>query len=163
MPEHENTGPGQPSAEPTAHESSIDPVPAATAPADNGADTAALEPASQAPPAAAPAMPSIPVTPFSPPTLEAAGAAQTEASLDFLDDVELDVRVELGRAEMLIEDVLKLSAGAVVELDKVAGDPVDIYVNARLVARGEVLVLNDTFCVRVNEIVSSIPESEPAR
>ncbi|MBK8914399.1 MAG: flagellar motor switch protein FliN [Phycisphaerales bacterium] len=106
---------------------------------------------------------SLPARPFDPPTLEVAGGTRPESPLDFLDDVELDVRVELGRAEMLIEDVLKLSAGAVVELDKVAGDPVDIYVNARLVARGEVLVLNDTFCVRVNEIVSPIPESESAR
>ncbi len=56
---------------------------------------------------------------------------------------------------MLIEDVLKLSEGAVVELDKLAGDPVDVYVNDRPVARGEVLVLNDNFCVRINEILDS--------
>jgi len=55
---------------------------------------------------------------------------------------------------MLVEDVLRLSEGAVVELDKLAGDPVDVYVNDRHVARGEVLVLNDNFCVRINEILS---------
>jgi flagellar motor switch protein FliN/FliY len=52
--------------------------------------------------------------------------------------------------------VLKLAEGSVVELDKLAGDPVDIYVNERLVGRGEVLVLNDNFCVRVNEIVGDL-------
>jgi flagellar motor switch protein FliN len=59
---------------------------------------------------------------------------------------------------MLVEDVLKLAEGSVVELDKFAGDPVDVFVNDRLVARGEVLVLNDNFCVRVNEIVAGIKE-----
>ncbi|MCG3180661.1 MAG: hypothetical protein BIFFINMI_03024 [Phycisphaerae bacterium] len=78
-----------------------------------------------------------------------------EQPIDLLNDVELNVKVELGRCRMLVEDVLKLSEGAVVELEKLAGDPVDVFVNDRLVARGEVLVLNDTFCVRVNEIVSA--------
>lgn len=59
---------------------------------------------------------------------------------------------------MLVEDVLKLSEGSVVELDKLAGDPVDVYVNNRLVARGEVLVLNDNFCIRVSEIVANLEE-----
>ena len=62
--------------------------------------------------------------------------------------------IELGRTRLLVEDVLKLSAGAVVELDKLAGDPVDVFVNDRHVARGEVLVLNDNFCVRINEILA---------
>lgn len=75
--------------------------------------------------------------------------------MDLLSDVDLNVKIELGRTQMLVEDVLKLKSGCVVELDKLAGDPVDIYVNDRLVARGEVLVLNDNFCVRVNELVSS--------
>ena len=74
--------------------------------------------------------------------------------LQALQDVELDLRIELGRAELLIEDVLKLRAGSVVPLDKLAGDPVDILVNGRLIARGEVLVLNDNFCVRVAEILT---------
>lgn len=76
------------------------------------------------------------------------------SSIDLLRDVELNVKIELGRSRMLVEDVLKLSEGSVVELDKLAGDPVDVFVNERLVARGEVLVLNDNFCVRVNEIVA---------
>ncbi|MGP1346407.1 MAG: flagellar motor switch protein FliN [Phycisphaerales bacterium] len=76
-------------------------------------------------------------------------------SLELLSDVNLHVKIELGRTKMLIEDVLRLSAGSVVELDKLAGDPVDVFVNERLVARGEVLVLNDNFCVRVNEIIDA--------
>lgn len=80
------------------------------------------------------------------------------SSIDLLRDVELNVKIELGRSRMLVEDVLKLSEGSVVELDKLAGDPVDVFVNDRLVARGEVLVLNDNFCVRVNEIVAAIKE-----
>lgn len=74
--------------------------------------------------------------------------------LSALQDVELDLRIELGRTELLIDEVLKLREGAVVPLDKLAGDPVDILVNGRLIARGEVLVLNDNFCVRVAEILS---------
>jgi len=74
--------------------------------------------------------------------------------VELLGDVDLHVKVELGRAEMAIEDVLRLGEGAVVELDKLAGDPVDVLVNDRLVARGEVLILNDNFCVRISEIVA---------
>ena len=77
-----------------------------------------------------------------------------QATLDLLRDVELDVRIELGRANLHLEDVLKLHRGSVVSLDKLAGDPVDIYVNGRLIARGEVLVLNDNFCVRVAELMA---------
>jgi flagellar motor switch protein FliN/FliY len=66
------------------------------------------------------------------------------------------VKIELGRTRMLVEDVLRLGEGSVVELDKLAGDPVDVYVNDRRVARGEVLVLNDNFCVRINEILAPV-------
>ena len=76
------------------------------------------------------------------------------ATIDLIRDVELDLRIELGRTNMYLEDVLKLRAGSVVPLDKLAGDPVDIYVNGRLVARGEVLVLNDNFCVRLAELIA---------
>jgi len=79
-------------------------------------------------------------------------------SIDMLNDVELNVKIELGRAEMTIEQILHLTQGSVVELDKLAGDPVDVLVNEQLVARGEVLVVNDNFCVRINEIVTSISE-----
>lgn len=80
--------------------------------------------------------------------------ANEQASLDLLRDVQLDLKIELGRTQMHLEDVLRLKQGAVVTLDKLAGDPVDIYANGRLIARGEVLVLNDNFCVRVAELVA---------
>ena len=75
------------------------------------------------------------------------------ATLELMRDVQLDLTIELGRTHMHLEDVLKLKQGAVVPLDKLAGDPADIYVNGRLIARGEVLVLNDSFCVRVAELI----------
>lgn len=77
-----------------------------------------------------------------------------KATIDLLSDVELDLKIELGRTHMYLEEVLQLGKGSVVPLDKLAGDPVDIYVNGRLIARGEVLVLNDNFCVRVAELIS---------
>jgi flagellar motor switch protein FliN/FliY len=85
-----------------------------------------------------------------------ASAAPTmeNATLDLIRDVDLDLRIELGRTHMHLEDVLKLGKGAVVPLDKLAGDPVDVYANGRLIARGEVLILNDNFCVRVAELVA---------
>lgn len=92
---------------------------------------------------------------------EFAAAGQTN-TLDLLNDVELDVTIELGRTEMLVEDVLKLGTGSVVELDKLAGDPVDVFVNGRLIARGEVLVLNDNFCIRISEIVADLEEEAQA-
>jgi flagellar motor switch protein FliN len=86
--------------------------------------------------------------------LSGAGASTEVATLDLVRDVELNLKIELGRTHMYLEDVLKLRKGSVVPLDKLAGDPVDIYVNGRLVARGEVLVLNDNFCIRVAELIA---------
>ena len=85
---------------------------------------------------------------------EAADSSTVTFPIAALQDVELDLRIELGRTELLIEEVLQLREGTVVPLDKLAGDPVDILVNGRLIARGEVLVLNDNFCVRVAEILT---------
>jgi len=82
-------------------------------------------------------------------------ASTSEATLDLVRDVEMDLTIELGRTHMYLEDLLRLRKGAVVPLDKLAGDPVDIHVNGRLIARGEVLVLNDNFCVRVAELVAA--------
>ena len=94
------------------------------------------------------------VTPFEFKNLAGAGAASDAAPLDLLRDVQLDLKIELGRTHMHLDEVLKLKQGAVVTLDKLAGDPVDIYANGRLIARGEVLVLNDNFCVRVAELIA---------
>ena len=69
-------------------------------------------------------------------------------------DVDLDLAIEFGRTQMDLEDALGLRAGSVVPLDKLTADPVDIVVNGRLIAHGEVLVLNDNFCVRVAELIA---------
>ena len=92
---------------------------------------------------------------FDLPAFQQALSDAQASSIDLLRDVDLNVKIELGRSRMMVEDVLKLSEGSVVELDKLAGDPVDVFVNDKLVARGEVLVLNDNFCVRINEIVAT--------
>ena len=102
--------------------------------------------------AAAPLPPGV--KPFELKDLFGATPANESASLDLLRDVQLDLKIELGRTQMHLEDVLRMKQGAVVTLDKLAGDPVDIYANGRLIARGEVLVLNDNFCVRVAELIS---------
>lgn len=91
--------------------------------------------------------------PFESPVFEETKSNAPKQGMDLLSDVHMNVRIELGRTKMYVEDVLKLSDGAVVELDKLAGDPVDVFVNDRKVARGEVLVLNDLFCVRISEIL----------
>ncbi len=78
---------------------------------------------------------------------------QQRQPIDLLGEVEMDLRIELGRTLMRLDEVLQLRSGSVVALDKLAGDPVDIFVNGRLIARGEVLVMNDNFCIRVTELV----------
>lgn len=111
------------------------------------------EPAASASLAAVP-----PSEPFDLPDLgETAQPKVDPKRLSMLNDVRLRVKIELGRTQMLVEDVLKLGEGSVVELDKLAGDPVDVWVNERLIARGEVLVLNDNFCVRISEVFSNDP------
>ena len=74
-------------------------------------------------------------------------------NIDLLMDVALDVVIELGRTVMPLREVLNLGPGSVIELDKLAGDPVDILVNNKLVARGEVVVIEENFGVRITEIV----------
>ena len=88
-------------------------------------------------------------------TGEAGAEGDRAHGIALIQDVDLRVKIELGRTRMLVEDVLALGSGSVVELDKLAGDPVDVFVNDRLIARGEVLILNDNFCVRISEIVSN--------
>jgi flagellar motor switch protein FliN len=94
------------------------------------------------------------ISPYALPELTGTPASDERATLELLRDVDLDLRIELGRTKMYLEEVLKLRRGSVVPLDKLAAEPVDIFVNGRLVARGEVLVMNDNFCVRVAELVS---------
>jgi flagellar motor switch protein FliN/FliY len=138
------------------------PAPEATAPteADQAAIDELLKQASfEDPSTALPATAAAPAgAPFDLPNFQQVMQDAQVSSIELLKDVELNVKIELGRSRMLVEDVLKLAEGSVVELDKLAGDPVDVFVNDRLVARGEVLVLNDNFCVRVNEIVAGMKE-----
>lgn len=75
-------------------------------------------------------------------------------NMDMILDIPLSVSVELGRARMLVKDLLQLSQGAVVELEKLAGEPMEILVNGRLIARGEAVVVNDKFGVKLTDIVS---------
>lgn len=75
-------------------------------------------------------------------------------NLDFVLDIPLRVAVELGRTKILVQDLLKLHKGSVIELSKMAGEPLEILVNDRVVARGEVIVVNEKFGIRLTDIVS---------
>jgi flagellar motor switch protein FliN/FliY len=89
-----------------------------------------------------------------------AGIAMGERSLDLLHGVEMTVTVELGRTKMLLRDLLALQTGSVIELDRAAGSPVDVLINDNLLARGEVVVLDDEFGVRILDIVMT--DGQPA-
>jgi flagellar motor switch protein FliN len=78
----------------------------------------------------------------------------TANPIDFLYDVTLQVSVELGRTEMTVREILDMSLGTVIELNKLAGEPVDILVNGKTIARGEVVVIDDMFGVRVIDVLS---------
>jgi flagellar motor switch protein FliN len=84
----------------------------------------------------------------------ASANAPPSRRLDLLLDVPLELSVELGRTRMSIQELLALGPGSVIELDKVAGEPLDILINDRLVARGEAVVVNDKFGIRITDIVS---------
>jgi len=89
------------------------------------------------------------------PTLDEAAADQVDpSSLGLLADVELELTVELGQARRNIRDILAMGAGSVMELDRHAGEVVDILVNGRLVARGEVVVIGENYGVRITELVN---------
>ena len=77
-------------------------------------------------------------------------------SLDLILDIPLTVAVELGRSKMLINDLLQLGQGSVIELTKLVGEPLEVLVNQKLVARGEVVVVNEKFGVRLTDIVSTM-------
>lgn len=81
-------------------------------------------------------------------------------NLDFILDIPLKVTVELGRTEVLIKDLLQLGQGSVLELDKLAGEPLEILVNGKLVAKGEVVVVNEKFGIRLTDIISPIERIE---
>ncbi len=81
-------------------------------------------------------------------------ADDVRRDLEFLFDVPLQVSIEVGRARILLKDLLQMGEGYVVELDKFAGDPLDLYVNSRLIARGEAVKVGDKFGIKLTEVVS---------
>jgi flagellar motor switch protein FliN/FliY len=81
-------------------------------------------------------------------------SAGKEESLEILMDIPLQISVELGRVKMVVKDVVELGSGSIIEIDKAAGEPVDVLVNGKTVARGEVVVIEDNFGVRITEILS---------
>jgi flagellar motor switch protein FliN/FliY len=93
--------------------------------------------------------------PGSPPRAEAQETGSAPSGIDLILDVTLPVAVELGRARMQIQDILKLAPGSIVELDKSAGDPVEILINDRPIAKGEVVVIDENFGVRLTSIVTA--------
>jgi flagellar motor switch protein FliN/FliY len=83
-------------------------------------------------------------------------AADRESrGLQFLYDVPLQVSVEVGRSRILLRELLKMGEGYVIELDKIAGDPLDLYVNSRLIARGEAVMVGEKFGIRLTDVVST--------
>ncbi len=88
------------------------------------------------------------------------GQEQVTRDLEFLFDVPLQVSVEVGRARILLKDLLQMGEGYVVELDKLAGEPLDLYVNARLIARGEAVRVGDKFGIKLTEVVSQTDRLE---
>ena len=81
-------------------------------------------------------------------------------NLDFVLDIPLKVTVELGRTSVLIKDLLMLGQGSILELDKSAGDALDIFVNGKLIAKGEVVVVNEKFGIRITDIISPVERIE---
>ena len=88
--------------------------------------------------------------------MEEQGAEGVPGNLDFILDIPLEVTVQLGGTKMLIRDLLQLGQGSVVELEKMAGEPLDVYISDKLIARGEVVVVNEKFGIRLTDIVSPI-------
>lgn len=116
-----------------------------------GAQKPAAAPAAGAPkkPAGAEAKPPS----FAP--LEQKKTGAPVGNLDFILDIPLEIRVELGNAKILIRDLLQLGQGSVVELEKLSGEPLEVFIGDKLVARGEVVVVNEKFGIRLTDIVSA--------
>ena len=88
------------------------------------------------------------------PKLEKGRGQKSIKDLDFLLDVPLEISVELGRTKILVNDLLQLGQGSVIELSKLAGEPLEILINHKLIARGEAVVVNEKFGVRITDIIS---------
>ena len=108
-----------------------------------------------APPQMGMPMPNINIQPASfTPFSTDVNAMQSQENIALIKDVPLEVTVELGRTSKAISDILDFAPGTIIELDKIAGEPVDVLVNGKLVAKGEVVVIEENFGVRVTEIIN---------
>ncbi|MBW6521358.1 MAG: flagellar motor switch protein FliN [Desulfoarculaceae bacterium] len=84
----------------------------------------------------------------------------TSRGIEFLYDVPLQISVEVGRSKILLRDLLKMGEGYVIELDKLAGEPLDLYVNSRLIARGEAVMVGEKFGIRLTDVISTADRVE---
>jgi flagellar motor switch protein FliN/FliY len=108
----------------------------------------------EAPPVAAPPPPAPGATPSPAVMAPATAPAGANPNLDLLLDIPLEITAELGRTRMIVNDLLQLGQGSVIELNKLAGEPLEILVNHKLIARGEVVVVNEKFGIRLTDIIS---------
>jgi len=81
---------------------------------------------------------------------------QGQMNLDFILDIPLELSVELGKTKMLVNDLLQLGQGSIIELNKLAGESLEVYINHKLIARGEVVVVNEKFGVRLTDVITPI-------
>ena len=141
------------------------PTPAAPAPTPAAAAPPPAAPMAGAAPAyGAPSTPhvasNVPVQPAMFAQLSTAPVQVNDANIGLILDVPLQVTVELGRTKKTIKDILELTNGSIVELDKLAGEPVDIMVNGKFLAKGEVVVIDENFGVRITDIVSPVERAQ---
>jgi len=118
---------------------------------DNASDDSASAP---------PPQPSDPGESFAFNNLKDHAKGNAPGNLDFILDIPLEITVELGRTKMMIHDLLKLGQGSVIELSKPAGDTLEILANNRLIAKGDVVVMNDKYGIRLTEVISTVERLE---
>jgi flagellar motor switch protein FliN/FliY len=99
--------------------------------------------------------PAVPVAPASFPSLDGGATASAPKNIDFILDIPMQVTVQVGSAKMVIRELLQLGQGSVIELEKLAGEPMEVLVNNKLVARGEVVVVNEKFGIRLTDVISA--------
>ena len=119
--------------------------------------TADMEETIQAPDAGSAGQPDEPVA------ADKSAGADSSVNMEFLLDIPLEVTVELGRTKMLINDMLKLGQGSVIELSKLAGESLEILANQKPIARGEVVVVNEKYGIRLTEVISAMERIEGLR
>lgn len=145
----------QPS-EPTDSLDELDAILAGEMAASAPAPTAEYSPSVPPPQNAKPAQPAYTVQPVQFSSLQESPAAAMPQNIELIMDVPLDVSVELGKTTKTIKDVLELQQGSIIQLDKMAGEPVDLIVNGKLIARGEVVVIDENYGIRITAIISPV-------